>query len=330
MHKDVLKNTIEFYPKAENHDPNAIWAAADAKVTRNAAKRTVEGKVFAIRSYFEPGRIQVQEGDTVVLHITNGEQARDEIHGFGLVTFDKNIVIDPGETKTLKFMARKSGRVPVLLHQLLLGAPPGDAGLSRGGAPRPAAGALPQRRRHDAAAGRRSPSGAGRRGRDAPIREETMSLTGFLAGIERRRTPLLLAAAALLAAATLLPLWGMILVSTQYPDGLRMVVYPTRIVGDLGEINALNHYIGMTPITDRFFLELRFLQPALLALAGLAALAALVRERRWVAWLPLAGMLGLAAGGLGIMRYRLWQFGHQLDRRPRRSRSTPSPHRWSA
>jgi copper chaperone NosL len=140
-----------------------------------------------------------------------------------------------------------------------------------------------------------------------------MRLTGFLAGIERRRTPLLLAAAALLAAATLLPLWGMILVSTQYPDGLRMVVYSTRIVGDLGEINALNHYIGMTPITDRFFLELRFLQPALLALAGLAALAALVRERRWVAWLPLAGMVGLAAGGLGIMRYRLWQFGHQLD-----------------
>jgi nitrous-oxide reductase len=112
VHKDVLKNTIEFYPKAESHDPNAIWAAADAKVTRNAAKRTVEGKVFAIRSYFEPGRIQVQEGDTVVLHITNGEQARDEIHGFGLVTFDKNIIIDPGETKTLKFVARKSGVYP--------------------------------------------------------------------------------------------------------------------------------------------------------------------------------------------------------------------------
>lgn len=112
VHKDVLKHTIEFYPKAENHNPNAVWAAADAKVTRNAARRTVEGRVFAVRSYFEPGRIQVQEGDTVVLHITNAEQARDEIHGFGLVAFDKNIVIDPGETKTLKFVARKSGVYP--------------------------------------------------------------------------------------------------------------------------------------------------------------------------------------------------------------------------
>ena len=112
VHKDVLKNTIEFYPKAENHDKNAVWAAADAKVTRNAATRTVEGKVLAIRSYFEPGRIQVQEGDTVILHVTNAEQARDEIHGFGLVAFDRNIVIDPGETKTLKFIARKSGVYP--------------------------------------------------------------------------------------------------------------------------------------------------------------------------------------------------------------------------
>ena len=140
-----------------------------------------------------------------------------------------------------------------------------------------------------------------------------MHIAGVLAGVERRRTPLLLAAAALLAAASLLPLWGMVLVSTQYPDGLRMVVYPTRIVGDLAEINALNHYIGMTPITDDFFTELRFLRPALLALAGLVALAAALRSARWMAWLPLAGMLGLAAGGLGIMRFRLWQFGHELD-----------------
>lgn len=140
-----------------------------------------------------------------------------------------------------------------------------------------------------------------------------MRITGFLAGVQRRRTPLLLAAAVLLAAASLLPLWGMVLVSTQYPEGLRMVVYPTRIVGDLAEINALNHYIGMTPITDDFFFELRFLRPALLGLAGVAMLAAFIRTARWIAWVPLAGMVALAAAGLGVMRYRLWQFGHQLD-----------------
>ena len=140
-----------------------------------------------------------------------------------------------------------------------------------------------------------------------------MRLAGILAGVRQNRTPLLLAASALLAVATMLPLWGMTLVSTQYPEGLRMVVYPTRIVGDLVEINTLNHYIGMTSITDDFFVELRFLLPALLTLAGLVGLAALLPQARRLAWLPLAGMVILGAGGLAIMRYRLWQFGHQLD-----------------
>ena len=140
-----------------------------------------------------------------------------------------------------------------------------------------------------------------------------MRIAGLLAQIERRRTPLLLAAAVLLAAASLLPLWGMVLVSTQYPEGLRMVVYPTRIVGDLAEINALNHYIGMTPIADDFFVELRYLRPALIVLAGALALAALARRARWMPVLPLVGMIAMAAAGLGVMRYRLWQFGHQLD-----------------
>jgi hypothetical protein len=140
-----------------------------------------------------------------------------------------------------------------------------------------------------------------------------MRIAGFLAAIDRRRTPLLLLAALLLAVASLLPLWGMILVSTQYPEGLRMVVYPTRIVGDLAEINTLNHYIGMTPIAEDFFVELRFLRPAFLVLAAALALAAAVRRVRWIVWLPLAGMVALGAAGLGVMRYRLWQFGHQLD-----------------
>ena len=73
--------------------------------------------------------------------------------------------------------------------------------------------------------------------------------------VTKWRTALLVTAAALTAAAIVLPLWGMTLVSTQYPEGLRMVVYPSRITGDLGEINALNRYIGMTPIATGFFTE---------------------------------------------------------------------------
>ena len=48
---------IEVYPKADNHDPNAIWAASDARVTRRG--NIVEVKLYAIRSYFSPNAIEV-------------------------------------------------------------------------------------------------------------------------------------------------------------------------------------------------------------------------------------------------------------------------------
>lgn len=130
--------------------------------------------------------------------------------------------------------------------------------------------------------------------------------------IRRARMPLLLLAAALVAAAVLLPLWGMTLVSTQYPEGLRMIVYPSRIVGDIAELNALNRYVGMMPISDDFFPELRVLPTAFSLIAAAAVGAALVR-RRWSAGVPLAMMAALAAYGFSAMRHRLWQFGHDLD-----------------
>lgn len=111
VHKSVL-NPIEFYPREENHHPRAIWTPADARIVRDAAKQRVEGTVYAIRTYFAPDRIQVQEGDTVILHITNAEQQRDEIHGFGVVEHNVNVIVDPGETKTLKFVADKYGVYP--------------------------------------------------------------------------------------------------------------------------------------------------------------------------------------------------------------------------
>ena len=129
----------------------------------------------------------------------------------------------------------------------------------------------------------------------------------------RRARPVLLGAAALLTAVAIaLPLWGMTLVSTQYPEGLRMVVYPGHIAGDLREINALNRYIGMTPISDSFFVELKFL-PIAFACVAVVAFAAVFIRRRWVALVPLLMMTSLAAYGFWTMTRRLHQFGHDLD-----------------
>lgn len=91
-----------------------------------------------------------------------------------------------------------------------------------------------------------------------------------------------------------------------------MIVYPGHIRGDLSEINALNRYIGMHPITDDFFAELRWLPLLFGGTAVLCVVAAIVR-RFWAAVLPLVAMTVTAVYGLVSMRHRLWQFGHELD-----------------
>jgi nitrous-oxide reductase len=101
---------IEVYPKAENHHPKAVWDAAQAGVTRSGNK--VEVKMVAIRSRFIPDRIDVRAGDEVTIHVTNVEQTTDMIHGLGIIEHDMNVVVDPGETKTVKFTAAKAGVFP--------------------------------------------------------------------------------------------------------------------------------------------------------------------------------------------------------------------------
>ena len=101
---------IEVYAKEENKDPNAIWDVKDVSIKRGSPDVTV--KMIAVRSSFEPNKIEVMQGDKVTIHITNIEQTTDELHGFGLNEYNINVVIDPGETKTIEFIADKPGVFP--------------------------------------------------------------------------------------------------------------------------------------------------------------------------------------------------------------------------
>jgi nitrous-oxide reductase len=98
---------IEVYPKEENKHPMAVWDVKDAGITRNGKKVLV--KMVAVRSTLTPTSFEVQTGDEVTVAITNIEQTTDELHGFGLLDYNINIVIDPGETKTVTFTAKKGG-----------------------------------------------------------------------------------------------------------------------------------------------------------------------------------------------------------------------------
>jgi hypothetical protein len=123
---------------------------------------------------------------------------------------------------------------------------------------------------------------------------------------------LLFGAALLVVAAIFLPLWGMTLVSVQYPEGLRMVVYPMWIRGDITELNLLNHYIGMAEISDDYFSELRVI-PVLFGAIALALVVAALVRRLWAMLLPFGLMAGAAVYGFWSMSYRLHQFGTDLD-----------------
>jgi len=101
---------IEVYTKEENKHPLAIWDVKDAGVTRNGNKVLV--KMVAVRSTLTPTDFEVKAGDEVTIAITNIEQTTDELHGFGLLDYNINIVVDPGETKTVTFKAKKSGVFP--------------------------------------------------------------------------------------------------------------------------------------------------------------------------------------------------------------------------
>lgn len=108
--KADLIDPIEVYLRADSKNPNAVWSLDEATVTHEPG--LVEAKIVAVRSQFGPDKITAQVGDTVVMHITNIEQTTDIIHGLAISGYNLNVIIDPGETKTVTFKADKVGVFP--------------------------------------------------------------------------------------------------------------------------------------------------------------------------------------------------------------------------
>lgn len=67
----------------------------------------------AVRSHFTPDTIRVKEGDTVHLHITNIEQAKDATHGFTVGSHNIHVSLEPGKHANITFVADKPGVYPM-------------------------------------------------------------------------------------------------------------------------------------------------------------------------------------------------------------------------
>jgi copper chaperone NosL len=128
---------------------------------------------------------------------------------------------------------------------------------------------------------------------------------------------LLVAGAVAIMASYWLPLWQIKLVAPQYQEGLRLDIHSWRIVAgnrgnDINEINNLNHYIGMKPLHEADFFEMKWM-PFILGFFVIFTLrAAVFGMMRYVIDL-FALFTYFGAFSLGSFVYRLYTYGHTLD-----------------
>ena len=117
-------------------------------------------------------------------------------------------------------------------------------------------------------------------------------------------------ATALLVLSAFVPFWRMMLRAPQYPGGLRMTAYGTEVIGDLREINIINHYVGMEHIDTVPAPEMG-LFPFLLA--GLIAAVWLALLHRSLARLAAAAILVSPFVILADLQWWLHTFGRNLN-----------------
>lgn len=130
------------------------------------------------------------------------------------------------------------------------------------------------------------------------------------------RAALGVVAAALVAAAYRAPLWTSTLHAPQYPQGLRVIVYGDRVGGDVREVSALNHYVGMRPYDIDAFPEVKLWGPTILA-ALVAVGISQAFDRRWPGRLARLFLWAVPIGVLVDIQWRLYGFGHDLVTDPR-------------
>ncbi len=123
-------------------------------------------------------------------------------------------------------------------------------------------------------------------------------------------------AAVLVALAYRSPLWTSTLHAPQYPQGLRVIVYGDRVAGDVEEVSALNHYVGMKPYDIDRFPEVKLWAPTVAA-ALLAVGVSQVGGRRWPGRLARLFLWAVPIGVLADIQWRLYGFGHDLVTDPR-------------
>lgn len=123
-------------------------------------------------------------------------------------------------------------------------------------------------------------------------------------------------AALLLGVVFFVPIWTIDMDAPQYPEGIGMEISINKIEGqskqDLQNINGLNHYIGMKPITPESIPELKIMPWifGFLMISGLG-IALWGNRTALLIWIILFVLLAIA----GLVDFYLWgyDYGHNLN-----------------
>lgn len=97
-------------PELNAKDPDAVEGGKERIERRPDG---VHVYMTAIRSHFTPDTIRVKQGETVHIHITNVEQAKDATHGFGISAYNISSSIEPGKHVNITFVADRAGVFPL-------------------------------------------------------------------------------------------------------------------------------------------------------------------------------------------------------------------------
>ncbi|MEO6830612.1 MAG: nitrous oxide reductase accessory protein NosL [Chitinophagaceae bacterium] len=125
------------------------------------------------------------------------------------------------------------------------------------------------------------------------------------------RIALALGAVALVAA-IVLPVWRIELAAPQYPEGLILKIFASKLGGDVAIVNGLNHYIGMKPLKVDDFPEFIILPYILGFFAAFTLLVALIGKRKLL--YTLTGMY-IAFAIVAMADFWKWEYnyGHNLN-----------------
>ncbi|MEP7127439.1 MAG: nitrous oxide reductase accessory protein NosL [Chitinophagales bacterium] len=115
-----------------------------------------------------------------------------------------------------------------------------------------------------------------------------------------------------MATVIFLPIWKISLIAPQYPEGLTMKIWASKLTGDVAIINGLNHYIGMKTLHDEDFIEFKILPFVIIGYALLGLLVLFLNRR---IFLRLYAILFVIIAAVSLTDFYLWEYayGHNLD-----------------